>query len=241
MLDRHHDSGVRHAALDGTTAGAQLIIAYIPFALALGAALATTGLPALLSWSSSPLFFAGASQLVAVQLLDAGAGAAVIVLAVFVVNARHVLYSASMEPHMRSWPASLRMSGGFFLADPVYALAITRFETSHPHESRNERIAYYFGVSLSSWFGWMFITGAGIALGGILPESLPLHLAVPLTFLLLLLPLMKNKAGYVAAAFGGIVALATSGLPLGMNILAGAVGGIVAGGLVAERKDGTHA
>lgn len=35
---------------------------------------------------------------------------------------------------------------------------------------------------------WMALTGAGVLLGGVLPPSLRLDLAAPLTFLLLLLP-----------------------------------------------------
>ncbi len=222
--------------LEGATAGGQLIVAYIPFALALGAALASTGVHPVIAWLSSPLIFAGAAQIVTVQLIDAGAAAAVVVLTAFVVNARHILYSASIARYMREWNPRSRLLGAFFLADPVYALAITRFETTHPLEEQRQRIGYYFGVSLSGWLGWSVITGAGIALAGVLPDEVPLALAVPLTFLLLLLPMMKNRAAYTAAAVGGVVALAASALPLGMNILAGAAAGILAGGLVSNQK-----
>ena len=43
-------------------------LAYVPFGLTLGATLAATHIPPLIAWSSSPLLFGGAAQLLAVQL-----------------------------------------------------------------------------------------------------------------------------------------------------------------------------
>jgi len=57
--------------------------------------------------------------------------------------------------------------------------------------------------------------GAGVLLAGVLPTSLHLELAAPLTFLLLLLPLLTHRASYGAAVTGGLVAVAASGLPSG--------------------------
>jgi predicted branched-subunit amino acid permease len=57
----------------------------------------------------------------------------------------------------------------------------------------------------------------------------PFELAIPLTFLLLTLPLIKNSAGLVAFAVAGIVALVASTLPLGVGLMVGAVAGVVAG------------
>ena len=53
----------------------------------------------------------------------------------------------------------------------------------------------------------MAMTGAGVLLAGVLPPSLRLELAAPLTFLLLLLPMLTTRAAYGAAATGGIVAV----------------------------------
>ncbi len=73
------------------------------------------------------------------------------------------------------------------------------------------------------------MTGAGVLLGGVLPTSLHLELAAPLTFLLLLLPMLTHRAAYGAAVTGGIVAVAASGLPLGLGLLVGAGAGIAVG------------
>jgi predicted branched-subunit amino acid permease len=203
--------------------------------LALGATLAATGLHPLVAWSSSPLLFGGAAQLLAVQLLDAGASAAVVVVGALVVNARMLLYSASLAPHVRSWPGRWRWAGAYFLADPVYALAIEQFRRPDGDGDDRDRLVYYFAAGLTLWTGWQLITAAGLLLAGVLPASLRLELAAPLTFLLLLLPMLIGRAAYAAAAVGGTVAVAASGLPLGLGLLAGAMAGMVAGALVGGR------
>ena len=215
---------------------APVVLAYAPFGLALGATLAATHVPPLIAWSSSPLLFGGAAQLLAVQLLDAGASAVLVVLAALVVNARMLLYSAALAPHTAAWPARWRWLGAYLLADPVYALAITRF-AGPDADSPRDRLRYYLGVGLTMWVAWMGLTGAGVLLGGVLPASLRLDLAAPLTFLLLLLPMLTSRPAYAAAATGGIVAVATSGLPLGLGLLAGAAAGIAVGGYLGGRHE----
>ena len=211
-----------------------VIVAYLPFGLALGASLAATGLHPLVAWSSSPLLFGGAAQLLAVQQLDAGASAAVVIAAALVVNARMLLYSASLAPHVRGWRRRWRWAGAYLLADPVYALAIGRF--ARPGESDRARLAYYGTAGVTLWFGWMVLTGAGIVLAAALPAGLRLELAAPLTFLLLLAPMLTSRAAYAAAGTGGVVAVGASGLPLGLGLLAGAAAGIAAGALVGGRR-----
>jgi predicted branched-subunit amino acid permease len=211
-----------------------VVLAYAPFGLALGATLAATHLPSWIAWASSPLMFGGAAQLLAVQLLDAGAGAVLVVLGALVVNARMLLYSAALAPHTADWRARWRWLAAYFMADPVYALAITRFTGSDAGGPR-ERRRYYFAVGLVMWPAWLGLTGAGVLLGGVLPASLPLGLAAPLTFLLLLLPMLTSRPAYAAAVTGGAVAVAASGLPLGLGLLAGAAAGIAVGGWLGGR------
>ena len=213
----------------GVRDGTGVVVAYVPFGTALGAALAQTGLPPGLAWSSSPLLFGGAAQLVAVQLLAGGAPAVVVVAASLVVNARMLLYSASLAPHARGWPRRWRWAGAYLLVDPVYALAVGRFGGDDGGGGPADRLRYYLGAGVTLWAGWMALTGAGVLLGGLLPASLPLGLAAPLTFLVLLLPMLTGRAACAAAVAGGAVALLAQGLPLGLGLLCGAAAGVAAG------------
>lgn len=216
-------AGTRHALL--------LVLGYIPFGLAAGAAMAQTNVHPVLSIIGSHIF-AGASQLIAIQLLSSGAGVALVVFSVVIINARHLLYSASMEPHLEQWSRGQRLAGAFFLSDPVYALAITRFEREEGAGSKSEQLGYFFAAGVTCLLGWTGLVTIGVLLGGLIPPWVPLELAIPLTFLLLLLPLIKDRAGLVAASVGGVVAFIAAGLPFGIGLMVGAIAGLVAGGIV---------
>ncbi len=216
-----------------------LVLGYIPFGLAAGAAMAQTTVAPALSILSAPIIFAGASQLVAIQLLDSGAGIALVVFSVLVINARHLLYSASMEPHWTGWSRPQRMLGAFLLSDPIYALAISRFERKQGPGDKAEQLGYFFAAGLTCLLGWTALITTGVLLGGFVPEWVPLELAIPLTFLLLVLPLIKDRPGLVAAAVAGIVALVAHPLPFGFGLMVGALAGLVAGGIVLARTTPT--
>ena len=227
---RDHRPG-RDAVRDATA----VIVAYIPFGLALGAALASTSVHPVVAWSSSFLVFAGAAQLVAVQLLAGGTGVAVIVLTALVINSRHLLYSASLAAHTQSWSRRTRGLSAYFLADPVYALAIGRFETRSDEGGESHR-RYYITMAVTLWVAWITLTGLGGLLAGLLPAQLPLELAAPLTFLVLLLPTLKGRGTYVAGGAAGVVAVLATGMPLGLGMLLAAAVGVVVGAIT-ERKD----
>jgi predicted branched-subunit amino acid permease len=218
----------------GLRDGATVVAAYVPFALALGAALAATPVDAAVAWASSPLIFAGAAQLVAVQLLASGAAVPTVVVAALVVNSRHLLYSASIAPHTHGWSRQARGLAAYFMADPVYALAIGRFESRD--DGARDRLAYYVSVGVTCWVGWLSLTASGLLLAGALPMALPLELAAPLTFLLLTLPTLKNHATYAAAAVGGTVAVPAAQLPLGVGLVLATAAGVGAGAAAARRR-----
>lgn len=227
-LPEVEDSAGRRPGREGMRDAITVIVAYIPFALALGAALASTNVNPVVAWSSSFLVFAGAAQLVAVQLLADGSGVAIVVLTALVVNSRHLLYSASLAGHTQAWSRRSRRFSAYFLADPVYALAIARFE-ARERDGADSRLRYYLAMALTCWVGWVALTGAGGLLAGLLPADLRLELAAPLTFLLLLLPTLKSHASYLAAGVAGLVAVPAAGLPLGLGMLLAAAVGVVAG------------
>jgi predicted branched-subunit amino acid permease len=224
-------SAVRSAFRDALL----IVLGYIPFGLAAGAAMAQTDVAPVASMLSSPIIFAGAAQLVAIQLLGSGAGLALVVFSVLVVNARHLLYSASLEPHLADWSRGQRLGAAFLLADPVYALAISRFEREGGAGSKSAQLGYYFTAGFTCFVGWSTLVVIGVSLGAFIPDWVPLELAIPLTFLLLVLPLIKDRAGLVAAVVGGVAALIAHPLPFGAGLMVGAAAGIIAGGIVLAR------
>lgn len=226
--------GARRAGLK--TAGV-IVASYIPFGIAAGAAMGATSVDPLLSILTSPIIFAGAAQIAAVQLLHVGAAVALVVFTVAVINSRHLLYSAALAPHLANWSTPSRLGAAFLLADPVYALAAARFDTPDGGGTDPEKRAFYFAAGLTCLVGWTSLLAIGIFAGGFIPDWVPFELAIPLTFLLLTLPLIKNSAGLVAAAVAGAVGLAAHTLPLGVGLMVGAVVGVAAGALVMNLSD----
>ncbi|MCO8129437.1 AzlC family ABC transporter permease [Acidimicrobiia bacterium EGI L10123] len=223
----------REALSQGAGVALSLALGYVPFALALGATFAATDLDPLVAWSSSWLVFAGAAQATAVSLLDAGAAPTVVVLSCLVMNARHLLYGASLRPHMDPWSRRTRAAGAYFLTDAVYAIAAARFEEGPGAEAISHR-SFYFGAGLTAWVSWVALTGAGVTLADSVPAVLRLDLAAPLTFVLLLLPLLSTRAAKVSAVAAGSTVAVGATLPMGIGLLAGIAAGVAAGSLTGD-------
>lgn len=219
---------VRQGLLDA----GPLIAGYLPFALILGATIAASPVPDLAGWASSPLMFAGAAQLATIDLLGQGVPSVVIVATALVINLRHVMYSGALAPYFRDSPPLWRAVAPHLLVDPVYTLATVRFDEL---DSEPARRRYYTALGTTLLAAWMLMTGAGVLLGGRLPDTVSLELAVPLVFVALLAPTVTDRPTLVAAVVGGGVTVAAAGLPLGLGLIAGALSGVAAA-LVADRK-----
>jgi predicted branched-subunit amino acid permease len=85
-----------------------LVIAAFPFGIVFGALAQSTGLGFAVTLGMSAIVFAGASQFIAITLLAAATAFPVIVLTVFVVNLRQMLYSANLMHQVEHWPQRCR-------------------------------------------------------------------------------------------------------------------------------------
>ncbi len=201
----------------------------IPFGLIYGASAADAGLAPVLGLGMSVIVFAGAAQLATVQLLSTGAGFLVVVATGLVINARHLMYSASIEPHLRQLSAPAKAVAAYLLTDQTYALSIARFS----RESA-AKLWFHVGAGLTLWLTWQVTTAIGYVGGAALPESLALDFAVPLVFLALLVPTLTDRSSWTAALTAGMLTVSLGALPLNLGLFLGALGGIAAG-LVASR------
>ena len=80
-----------------------------------------------------------------------------------------------------------------------------------------------WAAGLGLWLPWQLATIAGVVVGAQIPESLGLGFAIPLVFLVLLIPAVQTRPGFVAAAVGAIVAVVASGAPYGLGLVIGAI------------------
>lgn len=113
--------------LAGCRDEAPLQLGVAPFAMLYGIGALAAGMPAWLAQLASAVVFAGAAQLVIVQMLTAGAGAMPVGLTAGLLNLRHILYSASVAEYVRHLPRRWRLLLAYLLTDEAYAVAILRY------------------------------------------------------------------------------------------------------------------
>lgn len=224
----------------GVKAEAPLLLGVLPFGLIFGALAVGTGIPPVPALAMSSIVLAGSAQFVGTQLFSTGAPGPIILLTTFVVNLRHMLYSASLAPYVTRLRPSWKTLLAYLLTDEAYAVAITHY-TAGTREQGNEgtrtahRHWFFLGAGLALWVTWQVSTAIGIFLGARIPASLNLEFALPLTFMALVRPAVTDRATAAAALTAGVVAVLADGLMLRLGIIVAAVCGIAAG-LLTERS-----
>lgn len=220
------------AFASGAKAAVPLLLGLIPLAVVCGTAATGSGLSALETLALSVFFLSGAAQLAATQLIAAGASVAVIVLSVLIISLRLTVYSASIAPHFQRLSAGWKGLISYLLTDPAYAVTITRFDDGKTKEA--DKHWYFLGAGLAIWVTWLLGTVMGVFLGAWLPESLSLDFVLPLSFIALTVPTIKDRATMTAAFLAGLAAVFTTALPLNLGLIIAAVVGVL-GGIAAEQ------
>jgi len=232
--------------LAGCRDEAPLLLGVAPFGMIYGIAALAAGVPAWLAQLASAIVFAGAAQLVIVQMLAAGAGFIPIALTSGLLNLRHVLYSASMAEYVRHLPRRWRLLLAYVLTDEAYAVAVLRYQqrhaaaadhAEHTNATADLRHWYFLGAGFTLWAGWQLSTAAGLLFGTTIPPEWELDFAVPLTFIALLTLLLRERAGQAAALVAGLGALAFAALPYKLGLVAAIVLGLAAGAWTVRRLE----
>lgn len=204
-----------------------IAVGIVPFGLVAGAAAVEAGFGLSGAVGFSVVVFAGASQLAAIDLLSGGSAVAVAVLTAWLINLRMVMYSAALAPWLSHESTPKRLGAAYVLTDQAFALSITHYGKGAPVQ---DRLRYYLGVAVPLWVNWQVCTIVGALVGTKIPDDIPLDFAIPLCFLVLLVPAMQDRPTVVAGAVGGVgaVLVAEAGLA-DASIVLGAVAGIAAG------------
>lgn len=220
----------------GARAEIPLLIGVIPFGLIYGALALNAGLSPVAAQLMSSIVFAGSAQFVTAQLVYEATPGLVIVLTIAVVNLRHMLYSASLAPYVASLPTRWKVILSYLLTDEAYAPTILHYERNGVTPRTHW---FWLGAGCTLWVFWQISTAVGIFLSAALPESWSLDFALPLTFIAMLVPVLRDRPGIAAAVSAGLVALLTFSLPYRLGLILAALVGILAGTLLERRKSPT--
>jgi 4-azaleucine resistance transporter AzlC len=219
----------------GVRAELPLLIGVFPFGMIYGALALNAGLSEAASQMMSAMVFAGSAQFITAQLVMDSAPGFVIVLTIAVVNLRHMLYSASLAPYLSSLVTRWKVLLSYLLTDEAYAPSVIHYENDGVKPFSHW---FLFGAGLALWTTWQFSTALGIFLGAAIPESWSLDFALPLTFIAMVVPVLKNRPAIAAAISAGCAALAAYSLPYKLGLILAALAGIAIGTFLEGKQTG---
>ncbi|MGB8646892.1 MAG: AzlC family ABC transporter permease [Anaerolineae bacterium] len=214
-----------------------ILIGVAPFGMIYGVLALGAGLPPLVAFAMSSIVFAGSAQFLGAQLIGSLTPFPVVLLSTFVINLRHMLYSASVAPYVKHLSPLWKALLAYLLTDEAYAVVITRYRTTRTPGSFQHW--YFLGAGLTLWSGWQLSTLVGIAAGAQVPSSWSLDFALALTFIALVVPALHTRADAAAALSAGIVALLGVNLPYKLGLVLAALVGVGVGLVVGRRTTPT--
>lgn len=166
-----------------------------------------------------------------IELTNTGTAALVVIASALVINSRHIMYSAALADDFRAFPAVWRYGLPYLMTDQAFAVSITRYATV---DDPTYRRWFFLGAGMGLWVPWQITTAVGTLVGAQIPESWSLEFAIPLVFMVLLVPALTDRPGLAAAVAGGATAVLARDLPYGLGLIVAALIGITAG-VVVER------
>ncbi|CDY73772.1 FIG006238: AzlC family protein [Caballeronia glathei] len=172
--------------------------------------------------------FAGSAQFIAVGLIAGHASFAVIWATTFIVNLRHILYSATLGPYVAHLPARWRWTLGALMTDEVFAVVYAHYQKRPAGQTG----PYYFlGSGVAMYLNWQLWTLAGLLFGAAFPglQSLGLDFAMVATFIAIVVPQLVAMRFVAASLAAGVLSFAWQGWPYKLGLLAAVLAGVAVG------------
>ncbi|AXV15698.1 branched-chain amino acid ABC transporter permease [Neorhizobium sp. SOG26] len=225
----------RNELSEGLKGGMIIALSSAPFAVLFGAVAADNGLSVAEAGLMSAIVYAGASQLVGIELFGHHVAPWLVVLSVFAVNFRHILYSAALARFITHFTPLQKFFAFFLLTDPQFAEGVNRGESG-----RGVSFAWYIGFGGTIYFPWLFFSMVGAFFGRMMgdPRVFAIDALLPIYFLGLVVGFRRKPGFYptvIASAAGSVLGYHFVGSPWHVSIGA-AVGVIVAAALPLQQE-----
>lgn len=150
------------------------------------------------------LVFAGAVQLVVIELINNNTPLATILFTTFIISSRHFLYGLALRDKLKNLPFRWRGSLGFLLTDELFALSGNR-------KAYKGKLNLLFALSAggSFYLCWLLWNIIGIVAGSYLPDltNIGLDFAIAVTFIALVIPSVTNLAMLVTVVVAGLLSV----------------------------------
>lgn len=181
-----------------------LMIPVVPFGIIFGAIGIELGFGPYLTYATSIIVFSGASQIVLLQLISAGASSLVAITSSSFVSTRHLLYGAVISQYLNHLSIYWKIGLSYLLTDQAFAVSNEYFKKNNKNKNKHFHL---LGSGLTLWFIWQITTILGIILGSIVPEELGLTFTIPLTFLALLVNYLRSIDHIIVIMVSGITSV----------------------------------
>lgn len=220
-----------HMMKQGASAGLPIMLGYLPIAITYGVLAKQTGLSLLELTMMSVFVFAGASQLMAVNMIAVGANIMEIVIATFVLNFRHFVMSLSFMNRLRTIRIREKAPISLGLTDETFAVSAL-----HPEKSKEKKgVLFYAALILTAYVSWIAGSFIGGVLGEVIPDKLSQSMGIALyaMFIGLLIPSVKKEwrialIAIFAMLINGLMSLFVSeGWAIVIGTVIGGLSGVV--------------
>ena len=218
----------------GVRDAAPFLLVLAPFSILFGVVATEAGLSVFETLFFSVAVIAGAAQFTALQLMLEDVPTVIVLASSLAVNLRMAMYSASLTPYLGAAPLWHRAIAAYFIVDQSYGLSVMRYEERRDWGLR-EKLAYFWGTVAPICPFWYVFTLVGALVGTKIPEWMALDFAVPITFIALIMPMLRTRAHLAAAVVSVVAALFFAGLPYNLGLLVAGVLGMITGAEVERR------
>ncbi|WP_417427772.1 AzlC family ABC transporter permease [Kiloniella sp.] len=215
----------------GSRATIPMIVGAIPFGIIFGTLAEQSGLSPLGAIAMSIFVFAGSSQFIALGLLAAGTGPLMIIATTFIVNLRHLLYSAALVDDVKHLSGPWRALIAFGLTDESFATIADKIRKSDD-EWRKKYVQWFYLGSFSAMYGnWILCTIIGITLGELFPDigNWGLDFAMAATFIGMVLPYLTTRPMLACVLVAGAMSLGTADMPHKLGLMVSALSALAVG------------
>ncbi len=216
----------RLAFADGVRQTLMLAPTYLPFGMVCGVAAVQADLGEAGAIALAGLAFAGSAQAVLTQFLQSGAPLAIAILSGLIVNLRMAVYSATIAPRLAGATRRERLLWAAFLVDQTFLFEEVRHAQGR---HRAHALAHYLGLSAVLWPAWVVANALGAFAGARLPAHWQLEFTIPLSFIAMVAPMLRDASQRITAFTGGVAGVLLFALPLKLGLIAACLLGVLAG------------
>lgn len=221
-----HTLARRHEVIAGVRAMVPWLFGIAPYGLVIGVSAAHADIPTAAGWLTGPAIYSGSAQVATIELLDAGAAPLIVVATALAINARLILYSASMASHWRGTPAWWRALAAYLLVDPSFAVGTARYQRSGDRAGAH---AHYLSAAITLWVTWLVAIAVGTSAGAQLPAGLHLEFVIPLFLVGEVVVRLNSQPMRWASLTAIAIAALAHPAPLHLGLVGAIAAGLVAG------------